>query len=98
MHLSHTMHNVSKRCCLCESTSIFWQSKCERMCRPKELSRLHITRFLSCDASDRLRYEATRNRRGSRHLTDIGTFAIKPLIVNNKFIVILSILVISRDL
>ena len=27
------------------------------------LSRPHITRFLSCDASDRLRYETTYNHR-----------------------------------
>ena len=44
------------------------------------LSRPHTTLFLSCDASDRLRYEMTRNCRVSCHLTEIGTLAIKDTI------------------
>ena len=42
-----------------------------------DLSSPHITRFSSYEASDRLRYETMRNRRGSCHLTEIGTLAIQ---------------------
>ena len=45
--------------------------------------RPHTTRFLSCDASDRIRYETTGNRRGFRHLTEIGTLATHLLTLND---------------
>ena len=37
----------------------------------------HSTRFLWSDASDRIRYEMTGNRRGSCHLTEIGTLVVQ---------------------
>ena len=35
--------------------------------------------MLACNASNQLRNDMTRNRRGSCHLTEIGTLAIQPL-------------------
>ena len=48
------------------------------------LDRLHTTRLLSFDASDRIRYETTGNRRG--HLTEIWTLAIHPLTQHYDFV------------
>ena len=45
--------------------------------------RPHTTRFLSCDGSDRTRYETTGNRRGSWHLSEIGTLAIHNLTLHD---------------
>ena len=46
------------------------------------------TRFLSCDAPDRLRYDPTGNCRGSCHLTEIGTLAIRPLIKTSHYTIL----------
>ena len=52
------------------------------------LDRPHTTRFLSCDGSDRIRYETTSNRRGSWHLPEIGTLAIHHLTLHYRFLAI----------
>ena len=36
-------------------------------------------RIQLCDASNQLRYETTRNQKGSCHFTAIGTLAVQPL-------------------
>ena len=56
--------------------------------RIKNLDRHHITRYLSCDGSDRIRYETTDNRRGSWRLHEIGTLAIHHPTLHNLLLTI----------
>ena len=44
--------------------------------------------FLSCDGSDRIRYETTGNRRRSWHVTEIGTIVIHPLTLHDYLLAV----------
>ena len=42
--------------------------------------------ILACAASDQSRYETTHNRKGSCHLNELMTLAIKPLTLHDYFV------------